>query len=111
MKNSHELYNSGGFRILEILDEIYEMENLKGDCFDPRHNPEIDAVELAAQEFNFEQKVFSEGVYGYVLEQWFPDVGRGWETVDSCWGFVGRHADENHYIVQELIDTAIRGDK
>ena len=42
-------------------------------------------------------------MYGYVLERWNPEIGEGWEPVDSCFGFVGRYSLENdHYIVEEL---------
>lgn len=97
------------YRILEIYDEttLYDLENLKGDCFNPEVNPDIDIEELKKQEKAFEKKVYNEGVYGYVLEKWNPEPGIGYEHLDSCWGFVGQYDENseeyNHYIVEELM--------
>ena len=99
------------FRILEHADEYADIENLKGDCYNPKHmlemhGPEMTLEELKRQEAEFEFLVNNEGVYGYVLEQWDPRPGYGYQPVDSCWGFVGQYSDSedrfNHYIVEEL---------
>lgn len=92
------------FRIVEIEDISYNLDDLKGDSFNPKHNPEIDPDELKRQEKSFEKEVNEDGVFGYVLEQWNPSVGVGWENKDSCWGFVGRYDEKtnNHYIVEEF---------
>lgn len=92
-----------GYRILEIEDNNYMMENLKGDMYNPKVNLDINIIELKKEEEEFEQKVYQEGVYGYVLERWNPEVGKGWEEIDSCWGFIGRYGIGNrHYIVEEF---------
>lgn len=97
------IFESKEYRILECLDEDVDIENLKGDCFNPRANPDTDLDALAAEELLFEQRVADEGVFGYVLERWDGGIGKGWEQVDSCWGFLGRHAIGNrHYIVDEF---------
>lgn len=40
------------------------------------------------------------------VEKWNPEIGIGWEHVDSCWGFVGEYRQGvetyDHYIVDEL---------
>jgi len=44
-------------------------------------------------------------VYGFLVEEWNPEVGCGWETVDSCGGFYGSDMKENgilDYIPEEL---------
>jgi hypothetical protein len=96
----------GPFRILEVQDHDNEIENLKGDCFRPNDNPEIDPRELRKQELFFEVKVQNLGVFGYILEVWNPKIGHGWTHVDSCYGFIGPYNSEskefNHYIVEEL---------
>ena len=92
-----------GFRLLEHYDIDIDMDNLKGDCYSPKVNTNIDPETLKEQEKDFEKEVYREGVFGYTLERWNPETGIGWETVDSCWGFVGRYSLENdHYIVEEL---------
>jgi len=97
------------FRIIERPDELYRIEDLKGDCFDPSIHDDIDVEELKKQELSFENKVFNEGVFGYVLEKWNPEVDKGWETIESCWGFVGAFNDQlnNHYIVNELMIASL----
>lgn len=98
------------FRILEIPDHDACMEDLKGDTYNPKVNPDIDPAKLAEEERHFEDLVNREGVYGYVLERWNPEPGKGYEHIDSCWGFVGCYTPTedtfNHYIVDELKATA-----
>lgn len=98
---------NGCIRILEVEDDVCSLKDLKGDCFDPDYNPEIDPARLKKEEIEFENLVKSEGVFGYVLERWNPAPGIGWEHVDSIFGFVGRfqrgHPKFEHYIVDEYI--------
>lgn len=100
------IYQETKFRIVEIADHTYTLEDLKGDCFCPDTNTEIDVEELKKQERDFEVKVEREGVYGYSLEVWNPEVGHGWEHVDSCFGFIGQYDSKtnDHYIVDEFIE-------
>lgn len=95
------------FRILEIQDTNYDIEDLKGDTYSPTENPDIPRETLETQEKEFNSLVESEGVFGYVLEKWDPTPGTGWTHVDSCWGFVGHYRPDNelfnHYVVSELI--------
>jgi len=99
------IWSKGKFRIIETPDNVYDMDDLKGDCFKPESNPAIDPVQLRNEEQRFERLVYEGGVSGYILEMWNPAVGHGWETVDSCFGFVGEyHSETNrHYIVDEFI--------
>lgn len=98
--------NCGRYRITEHIDMCFDMENLKGDCFNPSVNTDIDPNTLENEERQFEDRVNNEGVYGYVLEKWNPAPDKGWEHIDSCWGFVGRHTAKNtHYIVAEMKGT------
>lgn len=97
------IYQSKRYRILEVYDEDFRLNDLKGDCFSPEANPGMPLKQLLKEEISFEDKINKKGVYGYVLEVWNPDVDAGWEHVDSCFGFVGRHSEEGHYIVEEFI--------
>lgn len=99
------IYQVQNYRIVEISDVDFSLDDLKGDCFNPEVNPDIDAAKLRSEELAFERQVESEGVFGYALEVWSDKVGEGWTHVDSCFGFVGQWNREtnNHYIVDELI--------
>jgi hypothetical protein len=99
------IYKSDAYRIVEHESD-FNMEDLMGDCFNPKVNPEIDLKELERQKQEFIDLVNNEGVYGYVLERWDSAVNKGWTEVDSCWGFVGQYSPHeerfNHYIIDEL---------
>ena len=102
------IFEKDAYRIIEVPDEYADMGDLKGDTYNPSVNDDIPIDELKRQEKDFESLVNNEGVYGYALEKWNPDVGIGWEHVDSCFGFVGQYSESedifNHYIVGELKD-------
>ncbi len=93
-----------GFRVIEELDHQFDIDALKGDCFNPLYNPDILPEKLKERELEFEDEVIEEGVYGYIFEKWNPSVGKGWEGLDSCWGFIGQYdeKDNHHYIVEEM---------
>ena len=102
------------YRLLEYIDIHADLEDLKGDMFNPKHNPDINPITLKEQEIEFEEQVNREGVFGYVLEKWNPEPGRGWESgpgFHSCWGFVGQYDPNNstysHYTVEEIIEVAL----
>jgi len=107
MKNI--IFENQNYRIVELYDEYADMEDLKGESFDPKVNPDIDPKVLKEQEVAFEQEVFEKGVFGYVLEKKCQACGN-WEHKDSCWGFIGIHANENHYIVEEFMETIRKND-
>jgi antirestriction protein len=94
------------FRILEVPVDDYRLEDLKGDAFDFKTNPETPQNILKQEEEEFEKHVEEVGVYGYQLEQWNSEPGAGWETVDSLYGFVGPYKqgdeDQDHYIIEEM---------
>ena len=96
------LYTQENYRIIEHVDDFTSIENLKGDCFKPEQMPHLTVEEVKTEETMFERRVEWEGVYGYELQVWNPEVNRGWEFVDSCFGFVGTYEDHNHYIVDEF---------
>lgn len=100
MKNI--IYQKDNYRIIEFEDLDYNIKDLKGDCYKPENNPSIDLTKLKHDESEFELKCIEQGVYGYVLEIWRPEVDHGWAHVDSCYGFVGEHEIEKHYIIDEL---------
>lgn len=96
------------YRIVERFDQCAELEDLKGDTYNPKAHPEIPLETLRQEEKDFEDLVEREGVFGYILETWNPEPNHGWEHVDSCWGFVGQYSESDptfkHYIIDEMID-------
>lgn len=100
------IFQSGPYRIIEMLEQCFSLEDLKGDMFKPECNPEIDKTELKRQELAFEGEIELLGVYGYELQYWDSNIDKGWTHVDSCWGFIGQYDANsrkyNHYIVDEL---------
>ncbi len=94
------------YRIVEHADECSDIKSLKGDSYNPSVITDIPTDQLQKEERDFERLVNTNGVFGYILERWNPSVGKGWEHVDSCWGFVGAYdskvEDFTHYIVEEL---------
>jgi hypothetical protein len=98
------------FRIIEHPDSWMDFEDLCGDTYRPEVHPDIPAEQVLREKEEFRDLVNREGVFGYILEQWNPAPGKGWEHVDSCWGFVGQYTKGDktfeHYIVEEMIETA-----
>ena len=100
----HQLNN--GYRIVELVDIDSDLNDLKGDCFDSKLNPEINPTQLKNEEIAFENKVKNEGVFGYELQKIDPDYI--WQHINSCFGFIGQYDEKtnNHYIVEELIENS-----
>lgn len=105
------IYSKGSYRIKQVLDIYYSMDDLKGDTYKPELHPDILSKKIRDEEIEFEALVMNEGVFGYELEKWDPEVGQGWAHVDSCYGFIGDYDPNsnlfNHYIVDEMIGTII----
>lgn len=106
MTEKNIVFKKDKYRIVEIEDFHFELESLKGDCFNPDVNTDIDPIELKKQELEFESKVECHGVFGYALEIWDEKIDMGWTHIDSCFGFIGRYDPKieefNHYIIEEL---------
>jgi len=100
------IYSHGPFRIVETFDLSPSLEDLEGDIFKPECNPDKTEEQLIREREAFHDLINEVGTFGYSLEKWNPEIGAGWEHVDSCWGFVGRYEPDNdlfnHYIVDEL---------
>jgi hypothetical protein len=73
-------------RIVAMPDDHCQMDDLKGDCFNPRVNSDINPNKLARDEKEFEERVASEGVWGFRAEYWNYAE---WIETDSIWGLVG----------------------
>ena len=66
-------------------DETCSLEDLEGDCFNPKANPDIPASRLERNRKELMEKVNREGVWGIVGEYFYGEV---WQQADSCFGFV-----------------------
>jgi hypothetical protein len=88
------IFTQGNYRIVEHVDTDTTASEIQGEFLGAQHQRDFYAM------------VEEKGVYGYELDRWNPAVGKGWEHVDSCWGFVGQFCETeemfNHYIVDEM---------
>jgi hypothetical protein len=104
------IFQIDAFRIVELVDECTTLKDLKGDTYNHEVNPDIPLEQLQIEEKTFERQVETFGVYGYELQRWNSEIDKGWEHVDSCWGFVGQYDSKtemfNHYIVDVMKKTA-----
>lgn len=105
------IWQRSNFRIIEKPDNDCQLSDLKGDCYCPKTNPDIDPKILRQQELDFEREVNENGVFGYVLQERLNGNAGPWTHLDSCWGFVGAFdadsANYNHHIVQEFRAVAL----
>ena len=88
-------------RIRCVADDCADIDDLKGDCYDPRVNPDVQASRLAREEKEFEARCERDGVWGLVAEYCDPRTG-AWEHADSCWGFVGEDAFASGYAYEAM---------
>lgn len=90
-------------RIVEMPDCHACIDDLKGDCFNPEVNDNINRNRLAREEREFEDRVSREGVWGYRAEYW---NGAEWIETDSIFGFVGDDFIGSCYD-DDLIESAL----
>lgn len=90
--NGHECNDHGGcqdccdsdLRIRMVPDDVCDMEDLKGDMFNPTVNNDMDPAVLAEEEEAFEASVMRFGVWGLVAE--YKDNAGVWVIEDSIFG-------------------------
>lgn len=87
-------FESACVRLKIVPDEYADMDDLKGDSFNPAVNDNIPAARLAREEKEFENKVNRDGVWGVIGEYW---NGEKWIVSDSRFGFVGDDWKESGY--------------
>jgi hypothetical protein len=100
----HEGIFKDKVRLIVVPDDCYDIDNLKGDCYNPVVNPDIPAERLEAEEREFEEKVGAEGVYGIVGQYKCPCCG-SWEDADAVWGFVGDDWSGSGYDADVIISA------
>lgn len=89
-----QLEDDGKVRLKIEPDESADFDDLCGDSFNPKVNPEISYNNLMLQKSHFRDKVNQEGVWGIVGEYY---NGEKWIHADSVWGFVGDDWKESGY--------------
>lgn len=75
-------------------DEYSTVEDLEGDMFNPRVNPDIAPEKLAEERNDFIDRINRDGIFGIIGEY---KINSGWEVADSCWGFVGNDYEGSGY--------------
>ena len=100
------IFESGAYRIRTERDLDISIDDMKGEMFLTSSCPDIDPEELKKQEKEYEDNLYIYGAYGVILEQWNPEVGAGWQEIDSCWGFENWGINlENGFVVDPNYDT------
>lgn len=69
-----------------VPDDDWDMENMKGDMFNPDCVDHISPEQLAEEEKEYEEMLARDGVWGCVVEEKCDHCGV-WSDTDSCWGF------------------------
>ena len=96
----------GNVRLRVVPDDSCSLEDLEGDCFNPKANPDIPASKLQRDRGVFIAKVNREGVWGIIGEYFDGEV---WQHADSCFGFVGEDWKNSGYdtdIMRATLDEA-----
>lgn len=89
-----QLEDAGLARLKVVLDTEWDADNMVGDMFNPKYNPDISPEECAQQEKEYLEKLCNSGVWGVVLE---VHDGNEWEQLDSLWGI-----DDHKYANEEI---------
>lgn len=93
-------------RLRMVPDETCSLEDLEGDCFNSKANPDIPASRLQHDREDFIAKVNRDGVWG-IIGEYFD--GEAWHHADSCFGFVGddwKHSGYDTDIMRATLDKA-----
>ena len=91
-------------RLRVVWDDCSQLDDLLGDCFNPRVNPDIQPSRLEREREQEIARIEREGVVGIVTEYWTVS---GWEQADSCYGFVGNDWRASGYDI-DAMSVALR---
>ena len=96
-----DLENEGLVRLRGEPDEIARFDDLAGDTFNRKANPDIQESRMVREEAAFRERIARDGVWGLIGEYF---DGEAWRHADSCWGFVGDdYAGYDHEIKVETM--------
>lgn len=94
---------SEGFVKLDIVaDDCVSLDNILGDCYDPKVITGVSPKRLAEQRKAEVERIERDGVWGIVGQFKVSacskcGAGERWETVASAWGFVGDDWKDSGY--------------
>ncbi len=94
-------------RLRVMPDECCELDNILGDSYDPKVNPDIPAERLERERQAEIDRINRDGVWG-VIGEYRVSADEEWEQADSCWGFVGDDWKNSGYdidIMQTTLDA------
>lgn len=83
-----EQYEGDRVKLFPMEDMYADINDLMGDSYDPKVNPEINPRKLEEQKNEFIERVNRDGVWGLVSQYKCPTC-QEWIDADSCWGFIG----------------------
>lgn len=89
---------------LRIVPDDADFNNLCGDTFDLKYNPNIRPAKLARELAEFREKVERDGVWG-VIGEFRTSAKEPWQHADSCWEFVGDDWKDSGYDVDIKEET------
>jgi hypothetical protein len=92
----------GDVRLRIVADDSVDLDNLFGDTFNPKANPDIHPDRLERERQAEVERVERDGVWGVVGE--FFD-GEEWQHTDSCFGFIGDDWKDSGYDVDIMAST------
>lgn len=95
----------GTVRIIELPDESASFDDLEGDTYNPKANPEIKAAILERERQAEIDRANRDGVWGYVAQHW---NGSAWQDDDSIWGFIGDDFKGSGYM-EDLMQSSLDG--
>ena len=84
--SNHCEFGAARIRIVESGDNYMSWDDLVGDCFCPKANPDTKPEILEREAQEYAEKIQRDGVWFYDAQIWDGD---SWESVDSVGGFVG----------------------
>lgn len=92
----HDMPEPGAVRLQIVADDHCSLDDLFGDCYNPKVNPDIPRATLERQRAAEVERVERDGVCGIVGE-WFD--GDEWQQADSVYGFIGDDWRDSGYDV------------
>jgi len=81
-------------RLRIVPDEIDDWDFLLGDTYKPECHPDIPVSQIEREKTEYLEKIYRDGVWGIVGEIF---NGEEWQTIDSCFGFVGEEWRDSGY--------------
>lgn len=92
----------GEVRLRVVPDDCVDVDDLFGDTFNPKVNPEIPLARLERERKAEIDRVNRDGVWG-IIGEYFD--GESWQHADSCFGFIGEDWKDSGYDVDIMSQT------